>query len=118
MALSMLADEDFDGRIVRGLLRHSGKLHLTREPDVGLSGRSDDEVLDWAATHGHVVISHDISTMPPTGWQRVRDGLPMAGLIVASKRLAISIIIEELQLIAESSDHDDWVNQVRFLPLL
>jgi len=118
MPLRMLADEDFDGRIVRGLLRHIGNLHLTRVPDEGLSGRSDDEVLDWAATHGHVVISHDISTMPPTGWQCVQDGLPMAGLIVASKRLAISVVIDELQFIAESSDHDDWVNQVRFLPLL
>lgn len=40
-------DEDFDNRIVRGLLRLLPTLDIVRAQDAGLLGKRDPEVLEW-----------------------------------------------------------------------
>jgi predicted nuclease of predicted toxin-antitoxin system len=61
--LRLAADENFNGDIVRGLLRRNPKLDIVRVQDVGLSGADDPSVLQWAADQGRVVVTHDISTL-------------------------------------------------------
>jgi hypothetical protein len=41
-----LSDEDFNNRIVRGLLRRFPHLDLVRAQDVGLAGKYDTKVLE------------------------------------------------------------------------
>ena len=47
--LRLATDEDFNNRIVRGLLRRQPDLDLLRIQDAGLAGRDDEAVLAWAA---------------------------------------------------------------------
>ena len=47
--LRLLADENLNNDIVRGLLRRSPDLDVVRVQDVGLSGAEDPTVLEWAA---------------------------------------------------------------------
>ena len=47
--LRLAADENFNGDIVRGLVRRNPKLDIVRVQDVGLSGADDPSVLQWAA---------------------------------------------------------------------
>jgi hypothetical protein len=47
--LRLVADENFNGDIIRGLLRRNPKLDIVRVQDVGLSGADDTSVLQWAA---------------------------------------------------------------------
>lgn len=47
--IRLLVDEDFDNDILRGVLRRSPSVDIVRVQDVGLSGKPDSEVLDWAA---------------------------------------------------------------------
>ena len=47
--MKLISDEDFNNRIVRGLLRRMSALDLVRVQDVGLIERHDTEVLAWAA---------------------------------------------------------------------
>ena len=44
--LRLAADEDFNGRIVRGVLRRLPEADLLRIQEVGLSGAADQDVLD------------------------------------------------------------------------
>ena len=39
------------------------------------------------------------------------------GVIVASQRLGIGVIVEELLLIWSASEPDEWVNRIAHLPL-
>jgi predicted nuclease of predicted toxin-antitoxin system len=87
MSLRLAADENFHGAVVRGLLRHVPNLDIVRIQDVGLSGAEDGVILDWAAREGRVLLTHDISTVPPCAHQRVGAGQPMAGVIVARESL-------------------------------
>lgn len=55
--MRLLSDENLDGAILAGLFLHMPTIDLIRVQDVGLSGRSDPEILEWAAANG-CVVSH------------------------------------------------------------
>jgi hypothetical protein len=115
--LRLLADEDFDNDIVRGLIRRLREVDIVRVQDVGLSGRQDPEVLEWAAGEGRVLLTHDVSTMKAYAFSRVAQGLPMPGVFAVSQSLPIGRAIDDIVLIAECSLEGEWEGQVRHLPL-
>jgi len=61
--LKFLADENFDNTIVRGLFRRNLKLDIVRVQDVGLSGKDEPTVLEWAAQEGRILLTHDVATI-------------------------------------------------------
>ena len=77
--LRLAADENFNNNIVRGLLRRKPDLEIARLQDVGLSGADDPTVLDWAASEGRVLFSHDVSTLTRYAYERVEAGKRMPG---------------------------------------
>lgn len=117
MAIRLLVDEDFDNDILRGALRRLPGLDVVRVQDIGLAGANDPAVLDWAAQHGRVVLTHDVSTMTAHAATRVRAGLAVPGLFAVSQSLAIGKAIEEVVILAECSVEGEWNGQVRYLPL-
>jgi predicted nuclease of predicted toxin-antitoxin system len=61
--IRLLADENFNNNIVRGVrLRESG-IDLVRIQDVGLSGADDPSVLEWAAEHQRILLTHDVNKL-------------------------------------------------------
>jgi hypothetical protein len=113
----LLSDENFHGKINRGLVRRRPEIALVRVQDVGLEGATDPEVLSWAADDDRIVLTRDRSTMPVFANQRMLDGDEMPGLFVVSPRQRIREAIDELLLIDEASEHSEWVGQVAYLPL-
>lgn len=117
--IKLLFDEDFNGRILRGVLRRQPQLDLVRAQDVlTREERNDDrKVLEWAASEQRVLITHDVTTMGPFAEDRVAAGLPMPGVFEVSQDVPIGVAIEEILLLAECSFEKEWENQIRFLPL-
>ena len=115
--LRLLVDEDFDNDILRGALRRRPDLDIVRVQDVGLSGKSDPDVLEWAAGHGRVLLTHDVSTMKTHAYRRVADSLPMPGVFALSQAVPVAAAIEEVITLAECSVAGEWEGQVRHLPL-
>lgn len=76
----LLADENFNGDIVRGLLLRQPELDIARVQDVGLSGADDPAVLAWAADNDRIVLTHDRATMAEHARQRVVARSSMPGL--------------------------------------
>ena len=115
--LRLATDEDFNNRILRGLLRRKANLDIARVQDAGLTGRSDAEVLEWAAREGRVLLTHDVTTMKRYVDERVAAGLLMPGVFEIGQRTPIVQTIEDILLLAECSLEGEWEGQVRFLPL-
>ncbi|MEW6126912.1 MAG: DUF5615 family PIN-like protein [Acidobacteriota bacterium] len=115
--IRFLTDEDFDGRIVRGLVRRLPQIDLARVQDVGLRSTSDTDVLAWAAEEGRILLTHDVTTMTSPAYERITNGLPMPGVFEVPQELPIGDALEELVLLAECSVEGEWEGQVRFLPL-
>jgi hypothetical protein len=115
--VAFLVDEDFDNDIVRGLIRRSRSIDIIRVQDLGLSGRPDPEILEYAARDDRVLLTHDVSTMKSHAFDRVARGEAMPGVFAVSQSLPIGAAIEALLLIAECSLPGEWEGQVRHLPL-
>ena len=115
--LRFLADENFNNNILRGLLRRSPELDIVRVQDVGLSGADDPTVLEWAALENRIFLTHDVATVTHHAYERVRAGQSMPGVLESNRRVPIGTAIEDILILAEYSDDDEWQGQVRYLPL-
>ena len=96
--IAFLADENFNRHILTGLLRRNPRIRVIRAQDAGLTGTDDKALLEWAAQHGRVLLTHDVQTPIGFGWERVRSGMPMSGVIVVGRGVRISEAVEELLL--------------------
>jgi hypothetical protein len=115
--LRLASDENFNGEVVRGLLRRQPDLDIVRTQDAGLLGADDPSVLAWAASEKRILLSHDRATLPNFAYERVSAGLPMPGMFISSERLPIGQAIEEILLLANCSNMEEWEGIVIFLPL-
>lgn len=115
--LGFAADENFNMHIVNGVLRRLPDLDIRRVQDAGLEGTDDPAVLEWAASEGRVLLTHDANTITAFAYERISQGLPMPGVFEVSLRIPISTAIEEIILLAECSVAGEWEGQVNYLPL-
>jgi hypothetical protein len=115
--LRFAADENFNNNIIRGLIRRHPGLDIVRVQDVGLSGASDDTVLEWAAAQRRVLVTHDVATLTRHAYDRVAAGKSMPGVFEVSASVSIARAIDDLLLIAENSLEGEWEGQVRYLPI-
>ncbi len=110
-------DENLNNDILRGLLRRKPDVDIVRVQDVGLSGAHDRLVLEWAASEGRVLLTHDVTTITRYAYERVREGKPMPGVFEVRRDIPMGIVIEDLILLTEYSLENEWEGQVRYLPL-
>jgi len=115
--LRLLADENFNGDIVRGLLLRQPELQIVRAQDVALAARDDADVLAWAAANNRIILTHDRATMPKFAYERVSLGQVMTGVFVLSDRFPVGRAIQEVLLMNECSEQAEWNGRVVFLPL-
>src|SRR5688572_20656499 len=114
--LRLLTDEDFNGNVVAGVRQHYPGIELVRSQEVGLSGRMDPEVLDWAAANGKILLTNDKRTMIRFAMRRVAQGLSMPGVFLMRRRTSIRDAIEAVAMVALVSDHPEWDKRVEWLP--
>jgi uncharacterized protein with PIN domain len=112
-----VADENLNERLVLALVRRVPGVDIVRVRDVGRTGRTDADLLEWAATQDRVVITHDLRTMPRAAYARVVADGPMPGVLVVPDDAAPQSVIDDLALIAEVGTPDEWRDRVVFLPL-
>ena len=113
----LLADENFNGDIVRGLLLHQPEMDIVRVQDVGLAGADDPEILAWAAANNRIVLTHDRATLPDYAYQRVAAGEGMIGVFVLNDRLPVAKAMQEVMLLVACSAQAEWSGRVVYLPL-
>jgi hypothetical protein len=87
-----------------------------------LYGRPDLKVqmtrsFSRAADKQRLVVSHDHRTMTAAARKRIRQGVPMAGLILFRQDCPLSLATEELELVSEATTAEEWRNVIAFLPL-
>jgi hypothetical protein len=115
--LPRAADEDLDGRIIRGLRLREPAIDLVLVSEAGLGGSIDPQVLEWAAAEGRILVTQDEQTMVGFAWDRVRNGLRMPGVVVRNDRVSIGRAIDDLLIVACCGTPEDFQDQVRFLPI-
>lgn len=115
--LPFLSDENFSGDIIRGLLLRNPHLDLVWVQDVGLRTADDPEVLAWAAENNRILLTQDRATMPDFAYERIMAGQQMPGMFVVSDSTPIRNTTDELLLLDECSQPEEWFGLVIYLPL-
>lgn len=115
--MKLLADENFDNTIIRGLLRRQPDIDIVRVQDVGLSGKNDPTVLEWSAQDDRILLTHDVATITRYAYARIAEGKPMPGVIEVTSDAPIGRVIEDIILLLSCSLDGELEGQIFYLPL-
>ncbi|RUT08505.1 hypothetical protein DSM106972_016730 [Dulcicalothrix desertica PCC 7102] len=115
--LKLLADENFNNIVVRGLLRRNPNIDIVRVQDVGLSGKDDTTVLEWASQENRILLTHDVATVTYYAYKRVRQGQSMPGVLEVEVDAPVGQVIEDIITIIECSYEQELEGQIQYLPL-
>jgi predicted nuclease of predicted toxin-antitoxin system len=115
--MRFLADENFNGPVLRGLQRVLPDVDIIRVQDTEMYGASDPELLEWAAQENCILLTHDVQTVTGFAYERVQQGLPMPGIIEVRLTKGIGGTIDELSILIGAGIPADFENQVRYVPL-
>ena len=116
MDVRFQADADLNHVIVKATLRREPRIDFRTAHAAGLSGLHDRDVLALAAQAGSLLITHDRKTMPRHFAEFIQQKTS-SGLIVIPQKLPIRIAVDDLLLIWEASEAEEWMNRIQSLPL-
>jgi hypothetical protein len=116
MKVRFQADADLNQDIVQAMRRRVPAVDFRTAHEASLAGLDDDLVLERAALEGRVLVSHDRRTMP-FHFAALIATRTCAGVILVPKNLPIRQVLEDLILIWEASEAEEWINQIDSLPL-
>jgi hypothetical protein len=112
--VKFLADNDLDRTIVRGVLRRRPVVDFRSQP---INDVDDLTVLHLAAQDSRILVSHDVSSMPAALAQYLRGG-HSPGVLLVPQLSAVVDTIEQLVMIWELSEADEWQDRICYLPTL
>jgi hypothetical protein len=115
--IPLLVDHNFNERIVDGLTRRLPTLDMVLLRDAGLASAIDPVVLEWAASEGRVLRTHDRKTIPTFARMRVKSGRPMPGDFLVSDAMPIGQAIDELQIAVQCVSQEECENVITFFPM-
>ena len=110
------ADNDLNQNIVRAVRRRNLQIDFKPAHEANLHELSDEEVMAQAAGEGRVLVSHDRRTMPLYFAEFISKQTSM-GVILISQELPLNQAVEELLLMWEASEAEEWVNVMLSIPL-
>ena len=116
MNVRFQADADLNHVIVKATLRREPSIDFQAAHAAGLSGLHDRDVLALAAQAGRLLITHDRKTMPRHFAEFIMQKTS-SGVIVIPQKLPIRLVVDDLLLIWETSEAEEWINRIQSLPL-
>jgi predicted nuclease of predicted toxin-antitoxin system len=115
--IRLLADENFNAHILKGLADCVSMLDLVRARDVGLVATPDPAILEWAAARGRVLLTHDRQTIPAFARSRITASAPMPGNFLVSDDMPTGEAIEEIQIAVHCLSEDECQNAIKYSPM-
>jgi len=115
--IKILFDQNFNGRILRGLKVRIPELDCVATYEIGIGSYTDPKLLTWAANENRVILTHDAKTFPIFAYEKMAKGEKMSGVIVVSDQMPIGQAIDELELIILGRFENEWINNVTRIPL-
>jgi len=116
MKIRFQADADLNEDIVSGILRRAPEIDFKTASEANLAGIPDEMVLTIAANEDRILVTHDRKTMPRHFADFIVEN-ESSGVFVVSQQAPIATVIDDLILIWHLSEAEDYLNNIRTLPL-
>jgi Domain of unknown function (DUF5615) len=115
VSVNFYMDEHVHRAITEGLRRRDVDVLTAQEDD--RRNTPDDILLDRAMELNRVMFSQDRDLLIE-GQRRPVEEIPFAGVIYAHQLLVtVGICVKDLELIAKTTDYEEYANRVEYLPL-
>lgn len=110
------ADADLNEDILFAVIRRELSVSFQTAEAAGLAGLPDLKVLERAASEGRILVTHDHKTMPGhfadfVGTQN------SSGVLIVPQHLPLAVTVDELLLVWDASEAEEWTNRIAYLPL-
>jgi hypothetical protein len=110
------ADADFNEDILFAVVRRELSIDFQTAEAAGLAGLPDLKVLERAAAEGRILVTHDQKTMPDHFARFVADQ-NSSGVLIVPQHLPLAVVVEELLLVWDATEAEEWTNRIAYLPL-
>lgn len=115
--IQILADQNFNGRILRGLKARISELDCITTSEIGIQNYTDYDLLTFAAEENRIILTHDAKTFPLFAYEKIEKGEKMCGVIVVSNQISIGQAIDEIEIALVCNTESEWENNVTRIPL-
>ncbi len=102
--------------LVKAVVRREPAIDFKTATSANLTGMSDNEVLNIAASENRILVSHDQRTMPKH-FSAFTAERKSSGVIIVSKKMPVAEAVEDLIMIWAICEPDEWINRIANLPL-
>lgn len=116
MKIRFQADADLNQHIIQAVRRRQPAIDFQTADEAGIRGLPDSDVLAAAAREGRILVSHDFHTMPAHFADFIATQ-HSPGVFLLSQDWPIRAAAEELLMIWETSEAEEWADFIQWLPL-
>jgi hypothetical protein len=102
--------------MLRGVRRVAPEIAIGSADALAFAGLADPQVLQIASDSGRVLVSQDRRTMPGH-FARFTESTASPGLILLREATSIATAIEELVLIWNASEAEEWIGRLLWIAL-
>ncbi len=119
MTIRYLMDENVAPIYQTQLLRREPELIVWAVGDEGTPPKStlDPDILIWCEEYGFVLVTNNRTSMPPHLSDHISQGRHVPGIFIMNPNMSIGDTIEELILIAATSDDSEYQDTIRYMPI-
>lgn len=117
--IKYLLDENVDRALLDGLHQHHPEITVWIIGDPGTPRRKtpDPDILVWCEANQFILVTNNRSTMPIHLKNHLAAGGHMPGIFILNPGMPHGETIDELALIWEASEPDEYVDQIRHIPI-
>ena len=111
-------DENLSPDLKQSLLNLNPALNILRvgEPDAPPLGTLDPEILDYVESSQRLLVTNNRRSMPKHLQDHWAKGGHIWGLLWLRPSANLKIWVEELSLIWEASEAEEWLDRVDWIP--
>lgn len=118
-SVKYLLDEHVDPRFRRALKRYASEMIVWCIGDVTAPALStlDPEILLWCEENGFILVTNNRASMPTHLQDHLATDRHIPGIFVLNPRMTMGETIDELALIWETSEIEEYVDGIWYLPI-
>lgn len=117
--IKYLLDEHVDPRFRKALKRYSSEIVVWCIGDAGAPalGALDPDILIWCDANGFLLVTNNRASMPVHLQEHLASGQHLSGIFILNPKMPMSETIDELILIWEASETEEYLDQMWYLPV-
>ena len=118
-AVRFLLDENVAPLYRRELLRRDPALVIWKVGDISAppEGTPDPDLLAWCEENAFILVTNNRKSMPSHLDDHLASGRHVPGILVLNEKMGISETVEDLWLIWTTSDQEEYLDTMIYLPL-